>query len=242
MREPGLASTSSTSMSPHPRMPEVALVGSSGNFSDTLVRATGHHLPELTLVHYPSVEDLAALPPAMTRWLRLLLIDDVTLADAPDTLLQDLNCPQSTVIALAFMDPDIAADLYDARDRLPAIHSFIPLDVRLDVWLSLVRLVLHGGRYVPEELMARHRDPRSPASPPGAAAVSPRPNCELIRGLTQRQYKVLELVAAGLPNKVIATRLGVSDHTVKLHIHNIIAKLGVTNRTEAAARFYDNPQ
>lgn len=212
------------------QFPQIALVGSSSNFSETLMRAMGHHLPDVTLIHYPSMEEFVALPAAKTQWLQLLLIDDSTFTNASDALRRGMNYAPSTVIALAFIDYHRAAAVYGAPCQTPAIHSFIPLDVRLDVWLALVRLVLHGGRYIPEELLARRHDPRSPDRGHDEGETL---------GLTQRQYKVLKLVAEGLPNKVIATRLGVSDHTVKLHIHNIITKMGVTNRTEAAARFYD---
>jgi DNA-binding NarL/FixJ family response regulator len=48
---------------------------------------------------------------------------------------------------------------------------------------------------------------------------------------------VLPLVAQGKQNKVIAEELAMSEHTVKLHVHHIIGKLGVRNRTEVA-RYY----
>ena len=51
--------------------------------------------------------------------------------------------------------------------------------------------------------------------------------------LTPRERQVLELLAEGLPNKAIATRLGISDQTVKFHVASIAAKLGATNRTDA---------
>ena len=52
-------------------------------------------------------------------------------------------------------------------------------------------------------------------------------------GLTPRELQVLDLVAEGLPNKAIATRLGISDQTVKFHVAAISGKLGASNRTEA---------
>ena len=51
--------------------------------------------------------------------------------------------------------------------------------------------------------------------------------------LTAREIEVLELLAEGLPNKSIATRLGISDQTVKFHVASICGKLGAANRTQA---------
>lgn len=58
--------------------------------------------------------------------------------------------------------------------------------------------------------------------------------------LTPREAEVLEMAAAGRPNKTIAGELDLSEHTVKLYMHRIIGKLGVTNRTEAAVWFHRN--
>lgn len=55
----------------------------------------------------------------------------------------------------------------------------------------------------------------------------------LVEALTPREIDVLEWVAAGLPNKAIAERLGISDQTVKFHISAIYAKLNAHNRTDA---------
>ena len=51
--------------------------------------------------------------------------------------------------------------------------------------------------------------------------------------LTAREQDVLHLLAEGLPNKIIAERLGISDQTVKFHVASITGKLGASNRTEA---------
>lgn len=59
---------------------------------------------------------------------------------------------------------------------------------------------------------------------------------DLQEPLTSRELEVLEQLAAGLSNKAIGARLGISDQTVKFHVASITGKLGVTNRTEAVRR------
>jgi DNA-binding NarL/FixJ family response regulator len=51
-----------------------------------------------------------------------------------------------------------------------------------------------------------------------------------LHGLTPREYQVAVLVSRGMSNKEVARELGVSDGTVKLHVHNIFQKLGARNR------------
>jgi two-component system nitrate/nitrite response regulator NarL len=54
--------------------------------------------------------------------------------------------------------------------------------------------------------------------------------------LTPREQEVLLLLAEGLPNKTIADRLHISEHTVKFHVNAILSKLGAQSRTEAVVR------
>jgi DNA-binding NarL/FixJ family response regulator len=84
----------------------------------------------------------------------------------------------------------------------------------------------------------------------GEAAISRRTATRLMQGfggqrptgssdpslLTRREVELLQLVAQGFSNKAIAAQLTVSENTVKYHIRNILQKLGVQNRTEAAAQ------
>jgi DNA-binding NarL/FixJ family response regulator len=53
--------------------------------------------------------------------------------------------------------------------------------------------------------------------------------------LTRREAEILQLIAAGLSNKEIATRLTITEGTVKNHVHHALEKLHLTNRVQAAA-------
>jgi NarL family two-component system response regulator YdfI len=66
-----------------------------------------------------------------------------------------------------------------------------------------------------------------------AADPASRPLAELAEPLTRREREVLQMLASGLGNKEIATRLTISEHTVKFHVASILGKLGAASRTEA---------
>jgi DNA-binding CsgD family transcriptional regulator len=57
----------------------------------------------------------------------------------------------------------------------------------------------------------------------------------LLETLTPRELEVLRMLADGLGNKEIAAELGISDHTAKFHVAQILAKLGAVSRAEAVA-------
>jgi DNA-binding NarL/FixJ family response regulator len=75
----------------------------------------------------------------------------------------------------------------------------------------------------------------SPLHPRVASAlVAERAGRRATIELTDREREVLELVGAGLPNKVIARRLGISEKTVKAHLTRVFERIGVTDRVQAA--------
>ena len=78
-----------------------------------------------------------------------------------------------------------------------------------------------GGRYDSE----REDGGSGQSTPPGSPAPA---------RLTPREMQVLELVAQGMTNKMIAWQLQISVHMVKVHVSHILEKLGVTSRTQAA--------
>jgi DNA-binding NarL/FixJ family response regulator len=123
------------------------------------------------------------------------------------------------LVMSATEDPQTVRALIDL-----GVAGFIPKSDSSAVILQAVRLVLAGGTYAPLRLLA-HEPP--PASPTRVAATP------TVAGLTARQQEVLSLLARGLPNKLIARELGLSESTVKVHLLAIYRVLSVRNRTEA---------
>ena len=77
-------------------------------------------------------------------------------------------------------------------------------------------------------------DPTAAARLVEAIAANPTRVIAEPERLTRREREVLELIAAGRSNKRIAFELGISEKTVKTHVGHLLAKLGVTDRTQAA--------
>jgi ATP/maltotriose-dependent transcriptional regulator MalT len=108
---------------------------------------------------------------------------------------------------------------------------------------TLVHQLLAGRRKeladgVPREYLARLADAFEqaalPIRPPmrrGGVVVA-----GLVEPLTARELEVLQLLAAGAPNRAIAQQLVVTPETVKKHLSHLFGKLGVANRTQAVAR------
>jgi DNA-binding NarL/FixJ family response regulator len=115
-----------------------------------------------------------------------------------------------------------------ARQILSAgARGFLPTSLSLKVLIGALDLVLAGGVYVPSSLL--DNAPQRHAGWEG----EDRP-VEPWSELTRRQRDVLALISQGKSNKLIADALSMSESTVKAHVKQIIKRLHVSNRTQAA--------
>ena len=110
------------------------------------------------------------------------------------------------------------------------VQGYIPTSSSVNVATAALRLVVAGGRYFP----ALKDHERHPAMTRHGSLAK----------LTPREAAVLDVLGSGAANKIIAYRLGMSLSTVKAHVHSIIRKLNVRNRTEVvvAARNMQLPE
>jgi DNA-binding NarL/FixJ family response regulator len=121
----------------------------------------------------------------------------------------------------------VLTSVSDRSDVGPAMRAgasgFLYKDVDPNALVQAVRAV-HGGQVLlaPEAAEAMLNGANGPAQPPGPAP------------LTEREREVLALIAAGRSNREIARSLTVAEKTVKTHVSNVLMKLGVQDRTQAA--------
>ena len=151
---------------------------------------------------------------------------------SPDVVLMDLSMPnvdgiEATRRINEALPETVVVVLTSFSDREPILEA---LDAGAVGYLlkDLDPDELHRG------ILAAARG-ESPLAPKAAhAVISARAEARPAVDLTEREREVLQLVSEGLPNKLIARRLEISEKTVKTHLTRIFMAIGVTDRTQAA--------
>jgi DNA-binding NarL/FixJ family response regulator len=150
----------------------------------------------------------------------------------PDVIVMDLSMPVLDGIAatraIARSHPDVRVLVLTSHsDRGRILDAFdagasgyILKDADPEDLVRAVRSVHRGEAPV---------DPRA-----AGVLLTRRDEQRPVDELTDREREVLTLVAAGLPNKLIARRLAISEKTVKAHLTRVFQRIGVTDRTQAA--------
>jgi DNA-binding NarL/FixJ family response regulator len=149
----------------------------------------------------------------------------------PDVVLMDISMPKVDGIrataSIAQADPDVRVVMLTAfsdRDRVVSALDagavgYLLKDAEPDEVLEAIRAASRG---------------EAPLAPRAARELLAARSQERHADLSKREREVLGLVAEGLPNKLIARRLEISEKTVKAHLTSVFRTLGVTDRTQAA--------
>lgn len=152
---------------------------------------------------------------------------DLFLVDAGNSQTEQLSSlldqlDGQTPVALVNIAPEQAEQLVDSH---PVIRGVFYSHATREHLLNGIRVILEGGDWMPRVLMERllnqwRRMRQLAGSKPA---------------LTLREREILNLASKGLSNAAIAERLCLSPHTIKSHIHNLLRKIGASNRAEAAS-------
>jgi DNA-binding NarL/FixJ family response regulator len=148
-------------------------------------------------------------------------------AHRPDVLLMDLQMPGMNGI-----DAMIAI-----REEFPEARFIVLTTYTGDV--QIVRALKAGARaYLLKSLLHRELLETIRAVHAGHKRIPPEVAAELANhaaddSLTPREIEVLQWIAAGNANKLVADRLSITEETVKAHVKNILSKLGANDRTHA---------
>jgi DNA-binding NarL/FixJ family response regulator len=162
-------------------------------------------------------------------------------------------CIESQLAIIDKLFPHVSLALLSSADGEAAVamrrgvRGFFSTSISVDVAIAGLRLILAGGVYWPLPIEAGQggtacigvtvrADTDEPDKVENGEPFRRREMRKMGIDLTPRERNVLEALELGLPNKLIALRLNLSENTVKMHIQHIMRKCFARNRTEAVLR------
>ncbi len=207
----------------------------------TLARTTVVKLLEREFAGWNFVDMISteSLDRALGAEVRLIALD-LAGRDVESTSLRDdlaaiaARFPQAPITLLLSTD-----DVDIVRQALKmGIRGFFSTSLPIDIALAGLRLVLAGGTFCPQLLgvVADESSEHVPAKNEAEKNLDERAQYWTIADFTPREAEVLAELQCGCSNKVIAGKLNLSGHTVKMHLQHIMRKLQAQNRTEVVAR------
>lgn len=209
----------------------IVFLGNSLEFSNHNLDVIAAELPGIDILRLEKLAEVREL--SEDRYLAktiLLVLAEDRLEDLTTRYARYAEASPDARIVFAYENEARAANVYETE--IGQRVSYLPMRCRIDVWTAYIRLLCSGELIVPCALASR----AGPRKPDHVKLVEESPSVHL----TPRESEVLALVAEGAGNRQIAAEIGISEHTVKLHLHNVFAKLEVSNRAGAVAWFVRN--
>lgn len=211
-------------------VPSIEFIGSAYSFTDSMMRMIEAEFGDVELRRSSRLSELRQRNPSERDKARLVVVEEALARDLVDRLATYREVAGAAGLVLAYHDcgkaREVFARFYPSDQKPPLL--FLPMKASIDVWTSVLKLLFFGEAFLPQELVT---------APADKGFVRPPTDDTGWRKLTAREKQVLAMVSDGKRNKVIAGDLGLSEHTVKLHLHHIFGKIGVKNRT-GATRWY----
>jgi DNA-binding NarL/FixJ family response regulator len=163
----------------------------------------------------------------------------------PDVILMDIRMPRMDGIAATRQIkkrwPDAHIVILTTFDDIELIHAglhagalgYLLKDVTSERLAGTIRMAAQGQVLLQPDIASKVFATLSPPAPPPVTSASSTGNIE---HLTDREREILKMVAAGAANREIAEALFITEGTVKNHLSNVLSKLGVRDRTQAALK------
>lgn len=164
----------------------------------------------------------------------------------PDVVLMDIGLPdisgiEATKRILEINDKAkviILTSHLSEKEILDALHAgacaYVMKDINTEILKMIIKTIKEGAMWLDPQFFSLKMGTTCGVIPP--RQMSRAMFKEQHANLTQREYEVLKLVVDGMSNNEIAEKLTISEHTAKAHVCNIIQKLVVDDRTQAAVK------
>ena len=155
-------------------------------------------------------------------------LPDISGIEATKQILENNNSIKVIMLTSHIDDSEL-------NDSLRAgANAYVIKDISTDFLMSVIKMVNSGAMWIDPKVVPFIREKNNGTIPSRKLSRSAfRQNHS---NLTQREYEVLKLVVDGQSNSEIAKTLTISEHTAKAHVCNIIQKLVVDDRTQAAVK------
>ena len=164
----------------------------------------------------------------------------------PDIILMDIGLPDISGIEATkrILEIDNKAKIIiltshlTEQEIIDALHAgacgYVMKDTNTDILKTIIKTIKDGAMWLDPQVVPILREKNCGVIP--ARQMSRAMFKEQHANLTQREYEVLKLVVEGFSNNEIAEHLTISEHTAKAHVCNIIQKVVVDDRTQAAVK------
>ena len=155
-------------------------------------------------------------------------LPDISGIEAAKRIIESNNSARIIMLTSHISEEEVMNSLHAGA------NAYVMKDINIEILKMIIKTVKDGAMWLDPKVVPILRDKNCGVIPP--RQMSRAMFKEKHANLTQREYEVLKLVVDGKSNNEIAQELTISEHTAKAHVCNIIQKLVVDDRTQAAVK------